>query len=391
MLIAATVATQAAVATQVARRDAESARRMSDAYAASAEGCRHGTSGKTLVRFGAGASVASSSPAEKRMRAAELAAAFASSFGGGAGSPRLFARSGGVAATLNASMLEFALKDPDVRTSASSSSPYVPQIPSCGLPRFGGSTPPLGRGPSFARPPRIPPPPPPPPPPPHPPPSLPPSTRPSIWPKRTSKSKTLTTSMRACAAGDQRRGRLHRQAAHGARGSQSARGVRQRPAATARAVRAVAVGTRPTGDAATAARVATAGDAATAIVAARVAAINAAAAGDAAVAIVAATVAAAAVRGRLGHREMRVSDRTEADPMPKALLFPKRLRDDVWHLHLRWPALAARTAVTTAGAAAAPSTADDAAAAGAAVRGQEGELRGAYRDQAEPLQHPKME
>ena len=115
MLIALTLASQAA------RRDAESARRMSDAYAASAEGCRHGSSGKTLVRFGPGALATSSSPAEKRVRAATLAGAFAASFGGGAGSPKLFARSGGVAATLNASMLDRVLTDPDVRTSVASS------------------------------------------------------------------------------------------------------------------------------------------------------------------------------------------------------------------------------------------------------------------------------
>ena len=107
-----------ALAAQAARRDAEGARRMQDAYVASTEGCKLGSSGKTLVRFGPAASVASgsrSSTAATRARAAKLAGAFAASFGGGGGSPRVFARSGGVAATLNASMLDLAINDPDVR------------------------------------------------------------------------------------------------------------------------------------------------------------------------------------------------------------------------------------------------------------------------------------
>ena len=64
---------------------------------------------------------------------------------------------------------------------------------------------------------------------------------------------------------------------------------------------------------------------------------------------------------------------------------------DVRHLRARHAAVATRIAVASAtgAVAAVADAAPDAAAA--AVRGQEGELRGAYREQAEPLQHRKLE
>ena len=118
----------ASVAGQQARLDAEGARRMLNSYATSIEGCRHGASGKTLVRFGPGASVASISPitsAEKRARAAKLAGAFAA--GLGVDVPfHVFSRSGGVAATLNTSMLDVAMHDPDVRRCNPPSPPPAP-------------------------------------------------------------------------------------------------------------------------------------------------------------------------------------------------------------------------------------------------------------------------
>ena len=124
----------ASVAGQQARLDAEGARRMQDAYATSLEGCRHGASGKTLVRFGPGASVRSISPmtaAQKRVRAAKLAGAFAADLG--VDSPfRVFSRSGGVAATLNASMIDVAMHHPDVRPPSPPPAPDVltrPRLP----------------------------------------------------------------------------------------------------------------------------------------------------------------------------------------------------------------------------------------------------------------------
>ena len=118
----------ATVAGQQARLDAEGARRKLNSYTTSIEGCRYGASGKTLVRFGPGASVASISPltpAEKRARAAERAGAFAA--GLGADAPfRVFSRSGGVAATLNTSMLDVAMHDPDVRRCNPPSPPPAP-------------------------------------------------------------------------------------------------------------------------------------------------------------------------------------------------------------------------------------------------------------------------
>ena len=121
---------------QQTRLDAEGARRMQESYATSIEGCRHGASGKTLVRFGParGASVASISPitsADKRARAAELAGAFAASLG--ADAPfRVFSHSGGVAATLNASMLDVAMHHPNVRPPSPPPAPHAltrPRLP----------------------------------------------------------------------------------------------------------------------------------------------------------------------------------------------------------------------------------------------------------------------